>query len=302
MKQFQKVLVGLDLTEMDQILIEKTGKLVDLLGIEKIYFVHVEKDLALPTEVIKTYPDLLAPVDEAIERSIREKAQKFIPAKVEIDISVKEGDPMATILRWSKIKNIDLLIMGRKIVLEGSGTLSKNLAQKAPCSVLFLTENLKVKEIDNFLVPVDFSEYSHLTLSLMEELAQKFKAKITCLHIYEVPKGYYKTGKSYEEFAQIMLKNAQKEYGEFIRKNKLPEYDCKYVLKEDKHASKYILEVAKGLETDMILMGSRGRTDSAALLIGSVAERLVHLNYEIPMLIYKTKGENMGFLEALFKV
>jgi len=190
MKQFNKVLVGLDLSEMDNILIEKTSKLVTALGIDKIYFVHVEKDLSLPDDIAKAYPDLLAPVDEAIKKNIHTKVKEWVPESVEVDISVKEGNPMETILRWAKIKNIDLLIMGRKIELDGQGTLAKNLAQKAPCSVLFLTEDLKIRDLEHILVPMDFSEHSYLTLKFVERLSHNFNAKISCIHIYEVPTGY----------------------------------------------------------------------------------------------------------------
>ncbi|KEO73638.1 universal stress protein [Anditalea andensis] len=302
MKQFRKVLVGLDLTEMDNTLIEKTAKMVAVLGIDKIYFVHVEKDLTLPEDVAKAYPDLLAPVDEAIKNNIAVKVKASIPEDVEVDISVKEGNPMETILRWAKIKNIDLLIMGRKTELDGYGTLAKNLAQKSPCSVLFLTENVQIKEIENILVPVDFSEHSYLTLQFVERLSSELHAKITCIHIYEVPKGYYKTGKSYHEFAQIMEKNAHKEYKTFIQHHKLQHYDCHFVLKEDDPAANYIMAAAKNLQKDMIVMGSRGRTGSAAYLLGSVAEKLIQINNETPMLILKKKGENMTFLEALLKI
>jgi len=302
MKQFKKVLVGLDLTEMDQILIEKTSKLVSVLGIDKIYFVHVQKDLSLPEDVAKAYPDLLAPVDEAIQKNISDKVHALFSPSVEIDISVKEGNPMDTILRWAKIKNIDLLIMGRKIKLDGHGTLAKNLAQKSPCSVLFLTEDIKLKELEHILVPMDFSEHSYLTLQFVERLANEFHAKISCIHIYEVPQGYYKTGKSYSEFAQIMEKNAKKEYGVFIEKHRIPAYDCQFVLKEDDPAANYIMAAAKSHSVDMIVMGSRGRTDPAAFLLGSVAEKLIQINNETPMLILKKKGENMTFLEALLKI
>lgn len=302
MKQFNKVLVGLDLTEMDNILIDKTAKLVSALGIDKIYFVHVEKDLSLPEDVAKAYPDLLAPVDEAIKKNISAKVKESIPTSVEVDISVKEGNPMETILRWAKIKNIDLLIMGRKIELDGHGTLAKNLAQKAPCSVLFLTEDLKLRELEHILVPMDFSEHSYLTLQFVERLSQNFNAKISCIHIFEVPKGYYKTGKSYDEFVHIMEKNAKKEYDLFIHNHKMKHYDCQFVLKEDDPAANYILAAAKNHNVDMIVMGSRGRTDPAAFLLGSVAEKLIQLNNETPMLILKKKGENMTFLEALLRI
>ncbi|MFT4858251.1 MAG: hypothetical protein ACI9O5_003343, partial [Algoriphagus sp.] len=41
MKYFSKAMIGLDLTEMDDILIEKTIVFLKFLGIEKCYFVHV---------------------------------------------------------------------------------------------------------------------------------------------------------------------------------------------------------------------------------------------------------------------
>lgn len=302
MKEFNKVLVGLDLTEMDQILIEKTSKMVTALGIDKIYFVHVQKDLSLPEDVIKTYPDLLSPIDEAIKKDILSKVKEWVPESVEIDVSVKEGNPMETILRWAKIKNIDLLIMGRKIELDGQGTLAKNLAQKAPCSVLFLTEDLKIRDLEHILVPMDFSEHTYLTLSFVERLSHNFSAKISCIHLYEVPTGYYKTGKSYSEFSEIMEKNARKEYETFLAKHKLPNYDCQFILKEDDPAANYILAAAKSHQVDMIVMGSRGRTGSAAFLLGSVAEKLIQINNQTPMLILKKKGENMSFLEALLKL
>jgi nucleotide-binding universal stress UspA family protein len=192
--------------------------------------------------------------------------------------------------------------MGRKIKLNGHGTLAKNLAQKAPCSVLFLTEDIKIKELEHILVPIDFSEHSYLTLQFVERLSHEFNAKISCIHIFEVPTGYYKTGKSYNEFVQIMEKNAKKEYEVFIHKHKLHHYDCQFVLKEDDPAANYILTAAKTYPVDMIVMGSRGRTDSAAFLLGSVAEKLIQINNETPMLILKKKGENMSFLEALLKI
>ncbi|HLT06984.1 MAG TPA: universal stress protein [Cyclobacteriaceae bacterium] len=302
MRKFKKILVGLDLSPLDDVLIKKTATLARFFEAEKVYFIHVAKDLALPEEVAKNYPDLLAPVDEVIEKSITDQiiAANF-PSEVAYEVDAKEGGTLDKILRVSKIKDIDLIIMGRKKDLEGSGALAKRIALRSSCSVLFLPEAMKTENYKKLFVPVDFSSYSLLALEYAKTFSQE-PTDIICHHVYEVPHGYSKTGKSYEEFAEIMRENAQKDYQQFLQKNSLPEYPCKLSLREKGNRAAFILDAAKQEGADLIIFGSRGRTDSAALLIGSVAEKLLDINNEIPMLMLKKKGENMDFLEALFNI
>ncbi len=302
MKTFDKILVGLDLTEMDQTILKNVKGLCSLLDIKKWYFVHVSKDLTLPKEIVDKYPDLLAPVDESIKKSLEKEVREAGLEDENYDILIKEGNPVETILRWSKIKDVDLLIMGRKIDLKGSGSLAKDLALKSPTSILFVPEGFSIKPIHNILVPIDFSDYSHIILEVALSMAKKSDGKVTCYHIYDVPAGYSKTGKSYEEFSQIMLENAKKDCNKLAQKFNLSNMGCEYRLRKDKHESQYILEVAKEMQVDLIIMGSRGRTDSSAILLGSVAERLVQVNNLIPTLILKKKGESLGFFEALFRL
>ncbi len=296
-------MVGLDLSAMDEILIRKVKTLAEFLGYSKVYFIHVAKDLSLPEEVSSKYPDLLGPMDESIsaEISTMVKSQQFSD-DVEVEIVVKEGNPRDTILRWAKIKNVNLMIMGRKLDMKGSGSLAKYMAQKAPCSMMFLSESPSMELPKKILIPLDFSEHSVLTYQFAEKLSAGFNISIIGLHLYEVPTGYYKTGKSFEEFADIMKENAQKDYDKFLKKNNLQRFECLFVLNEDEDANEIFLHEAQNQNVDMILMGSRGRTGSAAVLMGSFAENLVNVNNRIPMIIFKKKGENMSFLDALFKI
>ncbi len=303
MKKFQKIMVGLDLSAMDEILIRKVKILHEFLGFDKVYFIHVSKDLSLPDDVSSQYPDLLGPLDESIKAEILTviKKQNF-PPNIEIEVVVEEGNPRDTILRWAKIKNVDLMVMGRKEEMKGSGSLSKYMAQKAPCSIFFLTESPTIKIPKKILVPLDFSEHSVLTYSFAEKLSEQFDIQIIGLHLYEVPSGYYKTGKSFSEFDEIMKGHAKKDYDKFLEKNNLQPFACNFVLDEEGDAKEIILDEANKQNVDMILMGSRGRSVTAAVLLGSFAENLVDHNGKLPLMVFKKKGENMSFLDALFKI
>lgn len=302
MRKFNKVMVGLDLSEMDETLLLNIKRLIPILSIEKIYFVHVSKDLSIPEEVLTNFPDLLAPVDESIAKGIDDELRRAGLGEMSYDILVKEGNPMDTILRWCKIKDVDLLVMGRKKQLEGSGSLAKNLAQKAPTSVMFIPEKFKFAQLKTLLVPIDFSEYSQITLELANDLAAGNGATVICCHLYEVPVGYTKTGKTYSEFSAIMLENAQRDFEKFLSRNGFPELEGEFILKEKKSEASYIANLAAEKNADLIIIGSRGRTSTASILLGSVSEKLIQINNTIPTLVVKKKGENLSFLDALLEL
>ncbi len=303
MKNFAKAMVGLDLSKMDDILVKKIALLTKILGIEKLYFIHVAKDLSLPEEITKNFPDLIAPADESIKADIRGTINENpFPDEIDIEVIVEEGKPLDTVLRWAKIKDADLIIMGRKENLEGSGSLAKSMAHRAPCPVLFLTEIAEPKIPQKILIPLDFSDHSRMSLEFAQNLAQHTDAKLLGLHVYSVPSGYYKTGKSYEEFAEIMEGHAKKDFKKFFEKNNLQPIDCLYKCKDDGNEGRFIVRVSLEEKADLIVMGSRGRTASAAALLGSVAEKLVNINNSVPMLIFKKKGETMSFMDALKKI
>jgi nucleotide-binding universal stress UspA family protein len=304
MKSFEKAMVGLDMTEMDEILIKKVAYISQIMKFKKLYLIHVARDLSLPEEIRKAYPDLLAPVDETIQAEIKTllKNEKELDPAIEIEILVLEGSPLETFLRTAKIKDVDLIIMGRKFELDGSGTLSMTLAQKAPCSVLFLTETGPIAVPQKVMIPLDFSEHTHLSFEFADKLHETLQTDIVGLHIYEVPTGYYKTGKSFDEFAEIMVANAKKDYEKFLKKYNHTPFECLYLLKKNGNMGRHIIQTAKDHGVNLILMGSRGRSNSAAILLGSTAEKLIYLNNEIPMIIFKNKGETMSFLDALMKL
>ena len=148
-------------------------------------------------------------------------------------------------------------------------------------------------EVKSILVPIDFSEHSEAALLFAVNCAEKMDAGITVLHVVhdlgEAP-GYYsvkgrkKQLKRMEDVASDMLE-------EFIKaiREKNPDMEAlhklKTVLVKGIPVSR-ILEMAEKTNSQMIIMGSQGRTGLSHIMLGSKAEQVVRLS-TIPVTIVK---------------
>lgn len=300
---YEVAVVGLDLSEMDDRVLEYVRVLNQSFPFRKILFVHISKEQDLPDEILSTYPSLALPLDEGIAIRLEQKIAPFFKSsETEFGVIVKHGSPLESFLKISKENDADLVILGRKKSLDGSGLLSGHIVRKSPASILFVTETFK-PDIKEILLPVDFSRHSAICYQLAKKFNGKGQASIRFSHLYDVPIGYYKTGKSYEEFAEIMKTNAAKDFARFQISNDIDKTTpCAYMLADKGPKARLIYNHALETSTDLILIGSRGRTATSALLIGSVVEKLLQIDDEIPILVVKDKGENMGFFEALMRI
>jgi len=304
-ENYKRMLVGLDLTEMDEHVVRYACQVAHAFKIEAIYFFHVTSTLELPDDVIEKYGDVVAPVDETLEKEMEETVGKcFQPIEgLSMEIEAHAGQVTEEILKWAKVKRVDLIVLGRKNVLSGSGLNSKKVAKASSCSVLFVPEK-PTDKLESILVPVDYSKYAEMAFNLAISIQKSTGAKILSNHVYKVPKGYYKSGKSYEEFAEIMLENTKKECKKFFRQFDLDgvDFENTFALDDDIHPADKIYITAKEKDVDLIILGSKGRSGATALLIGSVAEKLVMEDSDIPLFLVKKGNENVSLLEALFRL
>ncbi len=300
---YKVALVALDLTKMDDHLIRYTAMISKILQLERIFFVHVTRSLHYPKDLLKEYPGLLEPLDDSIENEINAKVEHyFVESEIETRCLVREGHPIEKILKLSKAKDANLIIMGRKNSLEGSGIVASKIARKCPCSLLLVTTNSS-SSTDKLLVPVDFSHHSALAVNMALGIGKTSKGHLEAIHVYGVPVGYHKTGKSYDEFAAIMKTHSEKCYKTFIQEHGLPsDISCEYLLTDNGKYPELIYDYAENNDIDLIIIGSKGRTGISAILMGSVAEKLVYIDSHIPVLIVKEKDENMGLFDALMKI
>lgn len=301
MNQLKRILICLDNSDTDDFILKFCMNIFQKLHCEDLYFLHVAKSLDIPKDLVKKYPDLIAPVDEAAKKNLAFQINKYFkPEQYQID--VLEGDITSEILKYTKRKNVDLLVMGHK---KGEGTsdvIQRKIAKLSNTSLLLIPENEFI--LPPIVVPVDFSECSAMAMELALLIAKINQVNIILHHVYHVPAGYHKTGKNFEEFARIMEQNAEKDYKKFIDKIDTTGVDvtAEYTLDDDDNNAEKITEFARKKKAGLIVIGSKGRTAMASLIIGSVAEKVISLNKDIALLIVKGKKENMDFLDAISKL
>jgi nucleotide-binding universal stress UspA family protein len=304
MYRFKRLLVGISFAEQDGAGIRYAAMISRLARSEKVVFLHVASSVDLPEDLLKEYPDLFQPVGEYARGQMKELVHQYFDGHPDTEISyqVVEGAPLIEFLRMVKEEDIDLVVMRKRGEPGSTGALFEKLARKAPCSVLFVPEGSKAW-FTNILVPVDFSENAMdaMEVGVSIGLAASGIKEIYCLHVYSVPIGFYKTGKSYEEFAEIMKGHAQRYYAEFIKKVDLKGLSAVPIFKLDKKEYRGIEEVIKERGISLVLIGARGRKAGAGVLLGSVTEHLIN-STTVPFVAVKKKGTGMGLLDALLKL
>ncbi|SIN70560.1 universal stress protein [Algoriphagus halophilus] len=304
----KKLIVCLDQSPMDQTLVQYAEFISKVNQTKKIYFVNVIKNLTVPKEVLEEFPNLVENMinerKEAMEAVVKENYKDT--KGVSFSYVVKEGSLSKKILKLAEEKSADMIIIGRKINLPGTGVASLRLARRASCSLLIIPEG-SLPKLTKLLVPSDFSEYSKDALEEAIMVADKYgkdNLEIVCQNVYSVPSGYHYTGKTYEEFSQIMQLHAEINYKKFIRKIDTKGIKITPIYTKDDNDDPVEEIVSKALEikADGIIIGAKGRTAATALFIGSMAERLIQYNDSMPLLVTRPKGKNAGILDYILEI
>ncbi|MBI0400105.1 MAG: universal stress protein [Cytophagales bacterium] len=307
MYQIKKIIVCLDQSEMDKTLVKFAAFIAKSNQSKKIYFTNIIRNLSIPKDVLAEFPNLINNMVEERKSQMKQVVKENLDPDLEINTSfvVREGQLSKKILKLASEKSADIILVGKKTTISGSGVITQRLARRASCSLLIVPENSNPK-VKRILVPSDFSDYSKDALEEAIEITEKNggKSEILCQNVYSVPSGYHFTGKTYEEFSDIMLKHAEVNYKKFIRKIDTKGYKIKplYTKDEDDDPVIDIINKAQEIEANLIIIGAKGRTAATALFIGSLAERLIQVNNKVPLLVTRPKGKNAGIIEYILEI
>jgi nucleotide-binding universal stress UspA family protein len=129
----------------------------------------------------------------------------------------------------------------------------------------------------HILAPTDFSEYSKQAVASALELAKKFGAKLSILHVVELPpypvEGYVPPSVT-TTFMEDLEREASQELAQLAPEAESTGVEVARLVTVGSPYRK-IIDMAEADAVDLIVMATAGRTGFSRLVMGSIAERVV---------------------------
>jgi nucleotide-binding universal stress UspA family protein len=135
----------------------------------------------------------------------------------------------------------------------------------------------------NILSPTDFSEPSYKAIKVANELALHFSARLVLLHVVSLTPlvtGSMNDTPGFDvaSYQKVLEEDARRQMRNVV--DTLISRDIKPFVSmiTSGYYSAEILRIAREENSDLIVIGTRGRTGISHLVLGSVAERVVQLS------------------------
>ncbi len=222
-----------------------------------------------------------APVEKALADAVRVAEAEGITVRT----LAAQGEPYEEITVLAEDEWYDVIVLGVKghnlseTVLMGSVTA--RVIGHAKTNVLVIPHESALMW-NHILVPVDGSEWSRAAADIAFQLVRSYGSRLEVVSVADVPSHLY--GLSISAADQMILRARQ--YLERITcEAEARGIEANSVLREGEPA-KILIELVHNQASDLIIMGSHGRTGLTRLLMGSVTERVVH-NSPCPILVVR---------------
>jgi len=218
--------------------------------------------------------------------------------RIDIEYQIREGEPSSEILRMAHEAGVDVIVMGthgrtglRRLL---AGSVAASVLREARCPVMALHSHqgrCLSNNIQVILHPIAISARWEYTLRSACMLAANLNARLVIVHIS--PRSVLIDGSLTPQiesrFYQPFLEEARKQVeGSGLK------YPADIRLSWG-NVTDEILSMAKQVGCDLIVMGTHARSCPGHLLMGSVAESVLHrTNY--PVLLIKARDQEPSAL------
>jgi len=302
MKRYERILVCIQRPEHASGMLAYVGAIARLAESKEIHLLHVSDEKAHGAQDAPTVATSVPEMSADTLRALATEGFKEYGSDL-CRCEVVQGPPLLEVLRFAHDRDVDLIVIGRHD--RGSGDaddealLARRITRKSTCSVLVLPDEGQIKA-DTVLVPVRNSDCSANALDVACGIAVATDATVIACDVYQVHTGYSRVGTTLEEHEALLEAAARRECDKLIKRVDTRNVDVRCLCAPDLHGKPVpvILEAIDSVSADLIVIGARGRTGAAGVLLGTVTEQLIRSG-PLPVLAVKKKGECLGILRAL---
>ncbi|HEV8723716.1 MAG TPA: universal stress protein [Candidatus Binatia bacterium] len=197
---------------------------------------------------------------------------------LQVEYEVRTGKPFVELIIARRAWQADLIVVGG--ASEGGhflGSTSERVVRKAMVPVMVAKKGLSAGA-KTFLVPTDFSDCAKRAAEETLVLAEGFSGRVIFLHVVDLyplyAHSYADDMEAFVPLAPPTPEELESEWQAFLSDLSLAKVDWEKRTEEGQAAIAIVRQADQG-QTDMIVMGTHGRTGLEYMLMGSVAEKVV---------------------------
>jgi nucleotide-binding universal stress UspA family protein len=233
---------------------------------------------------IPSYEDLfqMPSIQEKVSMALRAEGEKIVTEIKEIAAEegayiktlLEEGTPFDTIIDTAEEGNYDLIVMGRlgrkRIEKALVGSVTARVIGNSQRDVLVFPLNAKIGW-KNIMLATDGSKHSISATDKAIDIAKSYGGEIKAVSVVDVTEEFQTEA---PEAVDRMVAGA-KGFVEEVKNKAETEGVRTEPLVREGETYKVITDLAKKFASDIIVMGSHGRTGIKRLLMGSVTEKVL---------------------------
>jgi nucleotide-binding universal stress UspA family protein len=219
---------------------------------------------------------------------------------VTADYRLLVGIPEDSILKVAKDAQVDLIAMGThgrtgwdRLRL---GSVAETILRKAPCPVLTVRASIAAHSpvnplrlnLSRLLVAMDFSTSSEAALRSAVVLAKGLNAQVVLVHVSEPSGSSQLESVHTNESSESSRRRADQRFRKAISASRAEQVVSDRIMLQGKPIE-VILDQAKRVKADLVVMGTHGRRGIKLLMLGSVAGSVVR-RAGCPVLVVKPGG------------